>query len=343
MIKTIALVSLSSGILGEAFAKHELDLGVQRLEQMGLKVKIMPNALKGIDFLDKNPQARAEDLITAFKDPEVDMILCAIGGFDTYRLIPFLIEQNTLASCLKEKVFLGFSDTTINHFLLYKLGLKTFYGQAFLTDICELEPNMLPYSKHYFDELITSGSISQITPSKTWHKERKDFSPSALNTKREVLSNKNGFELLQGKSNFEGEILGGCIESIYDNFLNINSPAYAVTSKYQIFPTLDQWENKILLLETAETKSSPEHYFTMQQALKSYGIFDKVSGVLVGKPQDEAYYQEYKTVLKEVIPNNVPVLYNVNIGHSTPRCIIPLGIKAHVDANKQIITFDKKL
>lgn len=26
--------------------------------------------------------------------------------------------------------FLGFSDTTINHFMLHKVGLKTFYGQA---------------------------------------------------------------------------------------------------------------------------------------------------------------------------------------------------------------------
>lgn len=32
--------------------------------------------------------------------------------------------------------------------------LKTFYGQAFLPDVCELEEDMLPYTKSYFKELI---------------------------------------------------------------------------------------------------------------------------------------------------------------------------------------------
>ena len=57
------------------------------------------------------------------------MILCAIGGDDTYRLLPFLFEHNELADAVSDKVFLGFSDTTINHFMLHKVGMKTFYGQ----------------------------------------------------------------------------------------------------------------------------------------------------------------------------------------------------------------------
>ena len=39
MIKTVEIVSLSSGIIGEAFAAHELKIGVKRLESMGLQVK----------------------------------------------------------------------------------------------------------------------------------------------------------------------------------------------------------------------------------------------------------------------------------------------------------------
>ena len=35
-INTVCIVSLSSGILGEAFAKHELDLGLKRLEAYGV-------------------------------------------------------------------------------------------------------------------------------------------------------------------------------------------------------------------------------------------------------------------------------------------------------------------
>lgn len=49
----------------------------------------MSNALKGRDYIAKHPEKRAEDLLQAFKDPEIDMILCAIGGDDTYRLMPY--------------------------------------------------------------------------------------------------------------------------------------------------------------------------------------------------------------------------------------------------------------
>ncbi|MHA3839375.1 S66 family peptidase [Mycoplasma sp. HF14] len=339
MIKTVGLVSLSSGALGEEFAKHELGLGIKRLNEMGLDVKIMNNALKGIKYLDQNPEARAKDLIQAFQDKDVDLILCAIGGNDTYRLIPYLMENNVLANSLSNKLFLGFSDTTVNHFLLYKLGLKTFYGQAFLTDICELDTDMLPYSEKYFKELISTGKIKNIKPSDIWYDERTDFSPKALNTSRISHKDTHGFELLQGNEKFKGEILGGCIESIYSNFLDKTSPAYEISSKYNVFPSKEAWKNKILLLESAETKSSPEHYATMLQAIKDYGIFDEISGILVGKPQNEAYYNEYKELLKEIVPSSVPVLYNVNIGHALPKCIIPLGIEAEVDAKRQIIEF----
>lgn len=81
----------------------------------------------------------------AFKDESIDMILCAIGGEDTYRLLPYLFDNNKLENVVKQKIFLGFSDTTVNHFMLNKIGIKTFYGQAFLPDICELSNEMLPY------------------------------------------------------------------------------------------------------------------------------------------------------------------------------------------------------
>ena len=51
MIKKLAIVSLSAGVLGEDFVKHELEIGLKRLTDLGLKVSFMPNALKGIDYL----------------------------------------------------------------------------------------------------------------------------------------------------------------------------------------------------------------------------------------------------------------------------------------------------
>lgn len=147
MVKTVEIVSLSSGIIGEPFVAHELRIGEDRLKSMGLKVKYSSHTLKGIDYIKEHPEDRASDLVEAFADPEVDIILCAIGGDDTYRLLPFLFQDDRLKKVICEKIFLGFSDTTINHFMLHKLGLKTFYGQSFLADLCELDNDMLPYSK----------------------------------------------------------------------------------------------------------------------------------------------------------------------------------------------------
>ena len=86
----------------------------------------------------------------------------------------------------------------------------------------------------------------------------------------------------------------------------------------------------------------PEKYRKALEYLRGAGVFDAVSGVLAGKPMDEAYAREYEQLLADVIGNpRLPVVCNINIGHASPRCIIPLGIEASVDAEKQIIRFDE--
>ncbi|HGJ9625636.1 TPA: S66 peptidase family protein [Streptococcus pneumoniae] len=300
MVSTIGIVSLSSGIIGEDFVKHEVDLGIQRLKDLRLNPIFLPHSLKGLDFIKDHPEARAEDLIHAFSDDSIDMILCAIGGDDTYRLLPYLFENDQLQKVIKQKIFLGFSDTTMNHLMLHKLGIKTFYGQSFLADICELDKEMLAYSLHYFKELIETGRISEIRPSDIWYEERTDFSPTALGTPR-VSHTNTGFDLLQGRAQFEG---------------------------------------KILLLETSEEKPKPEDFKKMLLTLKDTGIFAVINGLLVGKPMDETFHDDYKEALLDIIDSNIPIVYNLNVGHATPRAIVPFGVHAHVDAQEQVIRFD---
>ena len=43
MVSTIGIVSLSSGIIGEDFVKHEVDLGIQRLKDLGLNPIFLPH------------------------------------------------------------------------------------------------------------------------------------------------------------------------------------------------------------------------------------------------------------------------------------------------------------
>lgn len=340
MIKSIGIVSLSRGIIGEEALRFEVEIGVRRLREYGLTVKFLPNARKGLEYVKQHPEKRAEDLLQAFRDPEIDLILCANGGDDTYRLLPYLFEHGELADAVCDKPFLGFSDTTINHLMLHKLGLRTFYGQSFLADVCELAPGMLPYTKRYFEELLATGGIREITPSELWYEERTRFKPDQIGTDHVSHPNR-GFELLQGAPVFSGKILGGCIESMNDMF---DPERYAdmpvLCKKYGLFPSYEDWKGRILLLESSEEQPSPEKYRRALEYLRDAGVFEAVSGVLVGKPMNERYDAEYRACLKEVIANPaLPVVCNLSIGHALPRCIIPFGVDATVDAEAQCIRF----
>jgi muramoyltetrapeptide carboxypeptidase LdcA involved in peptidoglycan recycling len=300
----------------------------------------MPHALKGIDYVKNHPEKRAEDLLSALKDPEVDMILCAIGGEDTYRLLPYLFENEELKKAACDKRFLGFSDTTINHFMLHKIGMKSFYGQSFLADVCELDKEMLPYTRKYFEELIQTGTIQEIAPSDIWYEERTSFAVEDLGTPHPSHAD-DGFHLLQGKCTFSGKILGGCLDSLHDFF---NGERFAdmpvLCEKYKLFPSKEDWKNKILLLETSEEKMSPEKYERALRYLKETGIFEVINGILVGKPMDRIYEKEYNELLIRVINDpTLPIVTNINIGHALPRCIIPFGVDATVDVAAQKITF----
>ncbi len=340
MVRNVAIVSLSSGIIGEPFVQFEVEIGLRRLKEFGLNVEFMPHARMGTEYLRAHPEKRAEDILQAFRDPDTDMILCAIGGDDTYRLLPYLFDNDELADAVTDKVFLGFSDTTVNHLMLHKVGLPSFYGQAFLPDLCEIGPEMLPYTRKYFEELITTRHIREIRPSDVWYEERRLFTPDQAGIRMPSHAD-TGFELLQGAPVFTGRILGGCMDTLYDFF---NGGRYAdmpaLCEKYHLFPDAEDWKGRILLLETSEEKPSPEKYLQSLVYLKEAGVFEAVSGVLAGKPMDNAYSQEYRQLLTGVIDRpDLPVVFNLNIGHATPRCIIPFGVDAVVDANRQVIRF----
>ncbi|MCI9263877.1 MAG: LD-carboxypeptidase [Oscillospiraceae bacterium] len=344
MIKTVGIVSLSGGILGENLVRHELELGITRLESYGLNVRFLPHALRGIDYIKAHPEKRAQDLLQAFLDPSIDMILCAIGGDDTYRLLPYLFDHEDLKKAVSRspKPFLGFSDTTINHLMLHKAGLPSFYGQAFLSDLCELDREMLPYTKKYFEELLTTGSIRQITPSGLWYESRSDYSPSQLGIPLPSHPD-TGFRLLQGPSRFSGKILGGCIDSLFDLFDGERYPDMPVLAqKYELFPPLEDWRGKILLLESSEEKMPSEKFRRALSTLRATGIFSVISGILLGKPMDRAYEAEYEQLLTELVDDpHLPILTNLNVGHALPRCIVPLGVEAAVDTKEQIIRFEQ--
>lgn len=340
----VAIVSLSKGLLGEPFVQHNLEIGIKRLREFGLEPVCMDNTLKGIEFLENNPDKRADDLIQAFRDDTIKGIICAIGGNDTYKTIPYLLDNKEFLDLVinKPKIFTGFSDTTINHLMFHKLGLTTYYGMSLIPDLGEISNHMLPYTeKHFKYYLADSDDYKTITPSDIWYEERKDFSSKAIGIDRISHHDDKGYELIQGKSIFEGRLLGGCIDSMYDMltpYSHLDEPK--VISQYEIFPSLETWNKKILFIETSEIKEKPETLRKMLLELKEKGIFNVINGIIFGKPQDEVFYNEYKDILIDVVDDNsLPILFNVNFGHATPRCVLPIGIKVRVDSNKQEIEF----
>ena len=56
MIRTVGIVSLSSGILGEPFVQHEVRLGLARLQDYGLQVRFLPHARAGLEALRAHPE-----------------------------------------------------------------------------------------------------------------------------------------------------------------------------------------------------------------------------------------------------------------------------------------------
>ena len=151
----------------------------------------------------------------------------------------------------------------------------------------------------------------------------------------------HGYELLCGKPYFEGALLGGCLESIYDMLKSSRYPDEGeICRKYRIFPEQAEWKGKIMFLETCEEKPEPELLYRELKAVEETGAFEVINGIIFGKPQDEQYYEEYKEIYREMFERrSISVLYNVNFGHALPRAILPYGAKVRADSKNQEIVF----
>ncbi len=342
----VAIVSLSSGLLGEPFIKFELDLGIRRMAELGLEPIFMPNSLKGIDFVKDHPELRAVDLKEAFKDPSIKGIICSIGGEDTYLTVPYLLDDPEFKEIVQNnpKIFIGFSDTTVNHLTLYKLGLKTYYGPVFTADIAEFEEDMLPYTKMWFEQLFKP-NLKQIESSPVWYMERDSYTEDQLGVPRIKKEELRGYEVLQGSGKIQGQFLGGCIESLYCMFVDDKQPDQVeICTKYKLFPSLQELKNAVFFFETSDDKMPPETYKKAILLFKEMKVFETVRAVIVGKPTDEVYYDEYKQILIDCLSDvDVPILYNVNFSHATPRCIIPYGCKVQIDFDEKKITLLEKM
>lgn len=337
----VAIVSLSSGILGEPETKHQIELGIKRLNELGLEPVFMPSTLKGLNYIFNHPEKRASDLKEAFKDDSIKGIICVIGGDDTYKTIPYLMEDKEFKELVlaKPKIFVGFSDSTNNHIMFNKLGLVTYYGLNFLSDLCELQTEMVPYTKQSYQRLFRNDEQYNLISSPVWYLNRTSYGFDQINTNLKVQNEIKGFDFIYGKGRIEGIFWGGCLESIYDIY---TSDRYenqrSIYEKYDLIPRVDFFKDKILFIETSEEKPSPDKFKEMLNVLIKENILQNIKCLLVGKPFDEIYYKEYRDVLDNIANKiSVSIVYNLNFGHALPRTIIPYGVKGEVDFKHKTI------
>lgn len=326
----VAIVSLSRGSLGEPQFIHKYYLAKERLERdYGLRVVAMPNALKGIDYLYRHPEARAQDLMDAFQDPEIKAVFSAIGGDDTIRLLP-CIDFDVLKN--NPKIFTGYSDTTVNHFMMYKAGLVSYYGATVLTNWAEYV-SINEYTAETIDKTLfhpqerwtipASGFCSYETDKVWWDEAHMDqATPRFPNT---------GYEILQGEGKVSGPLLGGCVEV----FLTLFGTS--------LWPSPEEWRGKLLLLETSESDTSPNLLAWLLRGLQAQGVLHAVNGIVVGKPAFADKLEPYKEVIRQVVGfeagrPDLPILYNVNVGHAYPIGLFPLGLEYEIDCGAKTLT-----
>jgi len=284
----------------------------------------MPNSLKGSEYLDKYSEARAEDMMNAFKNKEIKAIFSNIGGDDTLRLLP-LIDFDVIKN--NPKIFMGYSDTTVNHFMCYKAGLTSFYGPSILAEFAE-NVEMHDYTiKSIEKTLFSSKPVGDIKASKQWTSEWLTWEKKENSKIKRKLNKENrGYEILQGRGKIRGKLIGGCIEVL--DWLRGTI----------LWPELYEWENIILFLETSEDQPSPDYIRWYLRSLNAVGIFKKINGIIIGKPRDEKYYEEYKDQYLKVIRDeakrdDLPIMYNLNFGHTSPIFILPYGVEAEIECD----------
>lgn len=326
----VAIVSLSRGTLGEPAFIHKYYIAKERMEQIyGLTVVPMPNALKGLTYLYDHPDARAADLMTAFRDPSIKAVFNAVGGDDTIRLLPYIdfdvLRQNP-------KIFTGFSDTTTNHFMMRKADLVSYYGASVLCDWAEYV-EMNPYTKAAIDRTlfaptdtweIPASSVCSYDCDKVWWDE------ANVHQRRATVPN-TGYEILQGHGRVTGQLLGGCID------------VFRALVGTELWPAPEEWQGKLLLLETSEENMDPDILAQWLRGFQAQGILSAIRGIVVGKPAFAERAEAYKAVYRQVVgfeagQPDLPILFNVNIGHAYPIGVLPLGLEYAIDCDARTFT-----
>lgn len=328
----VAVLSPSAGLPG-AFPWVQ-DLGLQRLETVfGLKPKEYPTTRK----MNAPLKDRARDVMAAFSDRSNKAVFTPIGGMDQIKLLKYL-DRSVFQR--NPKPFFGFSDNTHLHNYLWNLGIPSYYGGGIMTQFA-MQKAMHEQTVESLRHALFETGEYEISAASKYNDEGLDWSdPKNLDRPRKMERN-DGWHW-DGAKNANGILWGGCVESL---IVQVAAETY--------LPPAKDLRGCVLFLETAE--DIPPHW-VIEYLLTGFGErgwLQEFSAVLVGRPKawefdnqktatEKAAYraEQRETVLRVVREYNprIPVVQNVDFGHTDPQLILPMGRTARLDSAGQRIT-----
>lgn len=290
---------------------------------------------------------RLSELRTAFTDPSISAVVCTIGGPSFTELLPALLADTELHAAIRAnpKVVVGYSDITGLHWFLHATtGLRTFYGPGPLPELCEPragpadevahEDSALAFCTRHLLRAITDPSpIGDVARSPTYAPDVSPVFKEPESLARPRLAPTGGWSWLRpGRA--EGRLFGGC--------LTVMARLGGVRG------VVPDWRGRIVFFETAlgddGVSGNPLGRVRAGVAdLIAQGVFDDAAGLVVGRPfgydspKARAQYAGVITGLLcegRLAEKKFPILFNVDIGHTTPMVTLPFDALAVLDSEK---------
>ena len=184
-----------------------------------------------------------------------------------------------------------------------KRNYKPFFGYSDLTTVL----NALVSKTNEINYLYQILNILESD------KIRENFEDTFLKNNQTLFD--VNWKFLQG-SRIEGEVIGGNIRC----FLKLAGTRY--------FPEV---ENKVLFIEGLGT--SIEGLVTHLSQLKQIGVFDKISGLLIGtftKIEKEISVEELFELVQAYIPSSLAVAKTHEVGHAKNSKALKIGEKIYI-------------
>ena len=288
----------------------------KRFEDLGLKLSFGKHVEEIDEFASTSIESRIEDLHQAFGDKNVKAIITVIGGFNSNQLLKYidwdLIKNNP-------KIFCGYSDITVlNNSFYAKTGLVTYSGSHYSSFGQEL---YFDYTLEYFKKCLLSDEPFEIKSSQDWSDD-----PWFMDQKNRNLIKNSGW-LVINEGQAEGTILGA------------NLCTFNLLQGTEYMPDM---KDSILFLEDDE-ESKPHAFDRDLQSLIHLPEFGGVRGIVIGRFQKASGMTDAK--LKKIIETkselkDIPVIANVDFGHTDPKITFPVGgeVKIKADNNSPEIT-----